>query len=112
MENTLNGEVTNCHAYDNTAGLLVFVLPQLTSKISANTRVHDNIIENNNRVNFARGGVVRFVPSGIGVLLMGADRAEIYGNEIKDNKTGGIGIYSLTQGLLQLPFGIAFPVRT
>lgn len=97
LENTLNGEVTNCHAYDNTAGLLVFVLPQLTSKISANTRVHDNIIENNNRVNFARGGVVRFVPSGIGVLLMGADRAEVYGNEIKDNKTGGIGIYSLTR---------------
>ena len=97
LENTLNGEVMNCHAYDNTAGVLVFVLPQLTSKISSNTRIHDNLIENNNRENFARGGVVRFVPPGIGVLLLGADNAAVYNNVIKDNKTGGIGMYSLTR---------------
>ncbi|MEZ4767722.1 MAG: parallel beta-helix domain-containing protein [Caldilineales bacterium] len=97
LENTLNGEVVNCHAYDNTAGVLVFVLPQLTSKISSNTRIHDNLIENNNRENFARGGVVSFVPPGIGVLLLGADNAAVYNNVIKDNKTGGIGVYSLTR---------------
>ena len=97
LENTLNGEVTNCHAYNNTAGVLVFVLPQLTSKISSNTRIHGNLIESNNLENFARGGVVSFVPPGIGVLLLGADNAEVYDNVIKDNKTGGIGIYSLTR---------------
>lgn len=103
LENTLNGEVTNCHAYDNTAGILVFVLPQLTSKISANTKIHDNLIENNNLENFARGGVVRFVPPGVGVLLLGADNAEVYNNVIRDNKTGGIGIYSLTRtGVFEL----------
>lgn len=97
LENTLNGEVTNCHAYDNTAGVLVFVLPQLTSKISSNTKIHGNLIESNNRENFARGGVVRFVPPGIGALLLGADNAEVYDNVIEDNKTGGIGVYSLTR---------------
>ena len=97
LENTLNGEVTNCHAYNNTAGVLVFVLPQLTSKISSNTRIHGNLIESNNLENFARGGVVSFVPPGIGVLLLGADNAEVYENVIKDNKTGGIGVYSLTR---------------
>lgn len=97
LENTLNGEVTNCHAYDNTAGLLVFVLPQLTSKISMHTRVHHNVIENNNRENFARGGVVRFVPAGVGMLLLGADDVEVYANTVRDHGSVGIAVYSLTR---------------
>ncbi len=97
LENTLNGEVTNCQAYDNTAGLLVFVLPQLTSKISQHTRIHNNLITNNNRENFARGGVVRFVPSGVGMLLLGADDVEVFANTIEDNRSVGIAVYSLTR---------------
>jgi parallel beta-helix repeat protein len=97
LENTINGEVYNNHAYDNTLGILIVLLPQLTSKISANTLVYDNLIEGNNHENFApEGAIARIVPSGTGLLLLATDKAEVYNNIIRDNKSTGIALFSLT----------------
>ena len=97
LENTVNGEIYDNHAYDNSLGIFVVVLPQLTSKISMNTRVHDNVAENNNLENFApEGGLARLVPSGVGVLILGSDHNEVFHNVIRDNKTTGVAIFSLT----------------
>ncbi len=97
LENTINGEVYNNHAYDNTLGLLIVLLPQLTSKISANTLVYDNLIENNNLANFApEGAIARIAPAGTGMLLLATDNAEVYNNTITGNKSTGIGLFSLT----------------
>jgi parallel beta-helix repeat protein len=97
LENTLGGEVYNNHVYDNTVGMLIVILPQLTSKISSDTKIYANLVEANNHENFAERGVARFAPPGVGMLLLGTDRAEVSGNTIKDNKTAGVAVYSLTR---------------
>lgn len=97
LENTINGEAYNNHAYDNTLGVLVVVLPQLHSKVSRDSHVHDNLIENNNRENFAQpGSAAALAPRGTGLLLIGADNADVFGNTIRDNSSAGVALYSLT----------------
>ncbi len=96
LENTVNGEVYNNHAYDNTTGIFIVVLPNLTSKISTETKVYDNRTNDNNLDNFApEGATAGFLPPGIGILLLGTDNAEVYNNTVTGNKTVGIALYSL-----------------
>jgi parallel beta-helix repeat protein len=90
IENSTLSEVHNNDAYDNTAGILVFVLPNLEKKDGVTCSVHDNIIRENNRDNFAASGVVGSVPRGIGVLVLAADDTEIRNNTIRDNNSTGI----------------------
>jgi cytochrome c peroxidase len=98
IENTLTAAVYGNHAYDNTVGIFVVVLPQLTSKISAYTLIYDNLIEDNNHVNFAPENMIASVaPSGVGILLLATDHAEVYNNEIRGNKSTGVAVFSLTR---------------
>jgi cytochrome c peroxidase len=103
LENTVNGEVYNNHTYDNTTGIFIVILPNLTSKISTNTRVYDNRSNDNNLENFApEEATAGFLPPGLGILLLGTDNAEVYNNTITGNKTVGIGLYSLeTTGVFE-----------
>lgn len=96
VENTNVAEVYNNYAYDNTVGILIVLLPQLTSKISANTKVYDNLLEANNHENFAPGGAAAVAPSGVGILLVSTDSAEVYNNRLVDNKTTGVALFSLS----------------
>lgn len=95
LENTINGEVYNNHVHNNTLGILIVLLPQLTSKISADTRVYDNVVENNNLENFAPGGFARIAPRGTGILLLATDNAEVTGNTITGNDTVGVAVFGL-----------------
>ncbi|MGB0387977.1 MAG: parallel beta-helix domain-containing protein [Ardenticatenaceae bacterium] len=97
LENTFNGEVYNNHTYNNSLGIFVVLLPQLTSKISSNTRVYDNLVEDNNTQNFAEPDMtVAFVPSGLGILVAASDNNEFYNNTIRNNKTSGIALFNLS----------------
>ena len=97
LENTLGGEVYNNHLYGNSNGILIVLLPQLTSKISSGTKIYNNVVEDNNIANFApEGATARIVPPGSGILLIGADDNEVYDNTITGNKTAGLAIFSLT----------------
>jgi len=99
LENTVNGEVYNNVAHDNTVGIFIDLLPQLPSKVSLYTKVHDNISENNNGENFAKtGSAPALIPPGTGMLILAADEVEIYNNTIKGNKTGGLAVFNLTIG--------------
>jgi parallel beta-helix repeat protein len=92
LENTVNGEVYNNHAYNNTTGIFIVVLPNLTSKVSTQTKVYNNRTDQNNLANFApEGATAGFLPPGIGILLLGTDNAEVYGNTVTGNRTVGIG---------------------
>lgn len=96
IENSTHAEVYNNHAYDNTAGILVFLLPNNPSKVGYGTRVYDNLIENNNHPNFgAPGSTVGKVPPGTGIMLMTADNTEIFHNTIQGNSTAGLILTSL-----------------
>ena len=99
LENTVNGEVYNNHAHDNTVGIFIDLLPQLPSKVSLNTKVHDNISENNNSDNFSKPGSSQaLIPPGTGMLILAADQVEVYNNTIQGNKTGGLAVFNLTIG--------------
>ena len=95
-ENTVDVEIYGNYAHDNTLGILVVLLPNLTSKVSLDTKVYDNIVSNNNLANFAREGTAAaLVPAGAGIAVIGADGCEIYGNTITGNRSAGIGIFHL-----------------
>lgn len=99
LENTVNGEVYNNVAHDNTIGIFIDLLPQLPSKVSLNTKVYNNVSENNNGANFGKPGTaVSLIPPGTGMLILAADHVEVYGNTFKGNKTVGLAVFNLTIG--------------
>lgn len=89
IENSTNCEVFGNTAENNTAGILVFELPGLLHR-GMTTSVHDNISRNNNHMNFAAGGIVQYVPVGLGIMVMGAHEIEVHGNTLSGNGTTGI----------------------
>lgn len=95
VENTVNADVYNNVATNNTGGILVFNMPQL-QQVGGNVRVYDNQVFANNTKNFGHPGTpVASVPAGTGVIVNSNDNVEIFNNQISDNKTGNIIISSL-----------------
>jgi parallel beta-helix repeat protein len=104
IENSTDAVVRRNHAHDNTGGLLIFNLPGLEVKNGVRTLAYDNIIENNNAVNFGEPGTaVAAVPPGIGFMILASDDNEIRNNTIRGNKSTGIVITEYTELLLE-PF--------
>lgn len=94
IENTINADVYNNHSFDNTGGILVFDLPGLT-QYGSKTRVFDNLIEENDRANFApAGNIVANVPPGTGVMVLSTKRVEIFNNTLRNNNIMGLGVVS------------------
>ncbi len=90
IENTTNADVFDNEATDNTGGILVFDLPGLTQNGNA-TRVFNNNIHDNNRVNFApAGNIVASVPNGTGCMILSTKNVEFFGNTISQNQFAGI----------------------
>ena len=89
-ENTVNTEIYNNHAFNNTLGILVVLLPNLTSKVSKETKVFDNLVEGNNHENFGVVGLAAGVAPGIGIAVIGSDEVEVSNNTVRDNNTVGI----------------------
>lgn len=97
IENSVDAQVEENYTHDNTAGILVFVLPGKTATEGSDTRVVNNRIENNNLGNFARPEMtVALVPPGTGLLIISADTTEVTGNTFKDNKSLAVGIVAVT----------------
>lgn len=95
IENTVNADVYDNVATNNTGGILVFNMPQLQQAGNA-TRVFNNRVFSNNVGNFGHPGTpVASVPAGTGVIVNSNDAVEIFDNEISDNNTGNIIISSL-----------------
>ncbi len=96
IENTSNALAENNYLYNNTAGLLVFVLPDLARKETSNNIVRHNRIIGNNHENFGKpGNTVSRVPPGVGIIVLGPDATEITGNEIRDNRSAALALVSL-----------------
>jgi hypothetical protein len=98
------------YAHGNTAGVLVFVLPDLDQKRGLDNLVRGNRIIGNNLANFASPeDIVSNVPAGTGILIMAADGTEVTGNEIRDNHSVGIAVISLKE---LFPDRLSFDVGT
>ena len=95
VENSVGADFYDNLSTDNTAGILVFKLPNLPKKESRQCRVFNNKITSNNRENFAKPGtLVSGLPPGGGLILMATDHVEVFGNEISDNDTANLSILS------------------
>lgn len=95
IENTTGADVYENVATDNTGGILVFNMPNL-SRPGAKTRVYNNEAIANNRKNFGHPGTaVASVPAGSGVIVNANDEVEIFDNDIRDNRTANIIIASI-----------------
>lgn len=95
IENTFDADVYGNVATENTGGILVFNLPNL-SQFGARTRVYANKVFNNNTGNFgAPGTAVASIPAGSGIVVNSNDFVEIFDNDISGNKTANIIIASL-----------------
>ncbi len=93
IENTQYADVYGNTAEDNTGGIVVFDLPG-NPIIGRDVRIRDNIIRDNNHVNFAPGGTVASIPVGTGTFAMASRRVEITGNTYQDNDTVDIALIS------------------
>ncbi len=96
IENSVNAVVENNYCHDNTAGILVFILPNNPSKVGWNCKVVGNRVIENNHPNFGNpNSIVSKVPPGGGILIMAADDNEVTGNEIRGNNSYGVSVISL-----------------
>ena len=98
IENTDDADVRDNLATENTAGILVFVLPGKVRKAGLRSRVHRNWVVANNTPNFGDpDSIVGSLPHGIGILLMGADDTVVENNQVRENVSLGIAITRLAE---------------
>jgi parallel beta-helix repeat protein len=93
IENTQYADVHDNLAENNTGGIVVFDLPG-NPIIGRDVRMHDNIIRNNNHVNFAAGGTVANILVGTGTFAMASRRVEITNNTYSHNNSTDISVIS------------------
>lgn len=97
IENSVDALVENNYSHDNTAGILVFILPGKTATEGSATRIVNNRFENNNLPNFSRPEMtVNLVPDGTGLLILSADSTEVTGNTFSGHKSFAVAIVALT----------------
>jgi parallel beta-helix repeat protein len=90
IENTVDADVYENIATDNTGGILVFNMPSLPQD-GRRTRVFNNQVFENNHKNFGHKGTpVASVPAGSGIMVNSNDQVEIFDNVIRDHKTANI----------------------
>ena len=93
IENTRVGEVYGNRSNDNTAGMLIFDMPDVPQANGHSIKVYDNVMENNNGDNFSAPGiVVNTLPPGTGMVVMASTQVEVYDNTIANHKSVGIAV--------------------
>ena len=99
IENSTFADVYDNVATNNTGGILIFDLPNLSVQGGKATRVFNNEIYENNTENFApEGNIVGNVPPGTGLLVLANDNIEVFENNFRDNKSVNIMVYSFALG--------------
>ena len=99
IENTTNAAVYDNEFYNNTAGFLMFDLPEL-SKRGGHVKAYNNYIHDNNNRNFARAGSFGTVSGvgnaspGSGVIILAVSNVELYNNRIINNNSSAVSIAS------------------
>jgi parallel beta-helix repeat protein len=93
VENCLHITVEANSIHDNTCGVLVSAVPTDVSTVAKYCRITGNRILNNNAKNVSElGTLIAEVPQGIGILVLGADNTEVYGNEVGGNTSYAVGV--------------------
>lgn len=99
IENSTDAEVYDNEFYGNTAGFLVFDLPDLSQR-GGHIKAYNNKIYDNNYRNFAKSGNfgtywgVGNASPGSGVIILSTSNVTIYNNKITNNNSSAITIAS------------------
>jgi parallel beta-helix repeat protein len=105
FENTRNALMAGNKVHNNTAGIMLSLIPGLPVKDAQHVVIRDNEVRGNNLKNFApASSLASAIFPGLGVLVVGYDDATIENNLIEDNE--GIGIFivdNVTFGLTDDP---------
>jgi parallel beta-helix repeat protein len=98
IENCSDVTATNNQCYNNVAGILVVLLPGLSTTVSSGITVSQNHVYENNKVNTAdpADGFEAFVPTGCGILVVGTDHTTVNRNKVQHNQFLGIATVSST----------------
>lgn len=103
IENCTDSEVYDNTSYNNTGGLLVFDLPDLSIKNGSRCKLHNNKIYDNNTPNFgAKGTAVAEIPAGTGVIIMATNQCEAYANDITNHNSVSVAVVSYN--IMMRPF--------
>ncbi len=95
IENTLNADVYDNTARNNTGGLLIFDLPGLVQKNGAKIRCYRNTVIDNNTTNFApAGNIVGQVPPGTGCFVLATKEVELFDNQFLNNNVTSVAVIS------------------
>ena len=95
IENSYFADVYDNLASHNTAGILVFDLPDLPQQGGHHIRVFDNQTIDNDTDNFApEGNIVGEVPRGTGIIIMANSDVEVFNNLMSGNGTVNLSIVS------------------
>lgn len=98
-ENSHNILIENNYVHDNSAGVMLSLVPSLPIKTSSGMIVRNNFVVRNNLKNFApAGSIAAGVPAGTGIFVFATDDVRIEGNLIKDNDS--VGIMAADQGFI------------
>jgi len=96
VENSRDCGVFGNELTGNTLGIIVDVLFDKIRLTQERTVVAGNRVHDNNRENTAEpGDIIAVLPSGIGVLLSGADTTRVTLNDVHGNQFAGIAVVSL-----------------
>jgi len=100
VENSGRCAVIGNHAYGNTMGIFVDILPFLQRGTQEDTLVAFNSVRDNNRPNTAEPDeLLGILPKGIGILVAGGRRTTVLMNDVRNNGFAGIAVSSLCLGL-------------
>ncbi len=100
VENSSRCQVVGNEVRHNTFGIFVDILPFLERKTQTDTLVALNHVQDNTRPNSAQpDDLLAAIPSGIGILAVGADTTTITGNDVSGNPFAGVTVVNLCLGL-------------
>jgi parallel beta-helix repeat protein len=97
VENSTGVVVRGNTAIGNTSGIVAFVLPGLAVPVTEDVLIERNVVMHNNRPNsvLPSDDIVGLIPTGTGILTVGADRVTVRHNQVVDNDSGGITVIAL-----------------
>ena len=91
FENSRHSLMARNQVYNNTAGIVLSIVPGLPVKDSYDLVIKDNVVRDNNLKNFApASSVAAGVPQGVGIMIFGPDNVTIENNTIENNNNAGM----------------------
>lgn len=98
IENSMNADVYDNVARNNTGGILVFDLPNLPQMGGHSTRIFRNKVVDNDMPNFApKGAIVASIPKGVGIMVMANRNVHVFDNELAENGTAHVMVVAYPQ---------------